>query len=315
MRLLPSVALAAALLALIPGPVRAATVRGYDPGPPAADSATATARPPDAGAARATPPGATSRSVAVDPNPSAVEHEPAANSGDQSTADAAVGDPLVGNGLGGALCRNAQLASGLSAAAQRNCQTAGTAAASAPVGHYGFDVHIDTGTLGVSSRTLLVAVQTLLLTPLWTLLLWLTNATLSLLEWAFAIDLLDPATMGSVARTLTRHARHADRAVARRAAGAGRDRAALPRDRAPPHGRLGRRGRGHDGDDPRRPVDHHQPRGHRRRDQPRPQPDRAGRRRRGQRRRPELRPRRVRRRPARDLRHRHPGTVVLPGVR
>ena len=90
----------------------------------------------------------------------------------------------------------------MSAAAQRNCQTAGTAAASAPVGHYGFDVHIDTGTLGVSSRTLLVAVQTLLLTPLWTLLLWLTNATLSLLEWAFAIDLLDPATMGSVARTL-----------------------------------------------------------------------------------------------------------------
>ena len=55
----------------------------------------------------------------------------------------------------------------------------------------------------MSSRTLLVAVQTLLLTPLWTLLLWLTNATLSLLEWSFAIDLLDPATMGSVARTLT----------------------------------------------------------------------------------------------------------------
>ena len=49
----------------------------------------------------------------------------------------------------------------------------------------------------MSSRTLLVAVQTLLLTPLWTLLLWLTNATLSLLEWAFAIDLLDPATMGA----------------------------------------------------------------------------------------------------------------------
>jgi hypothetical protein len=152
---------------------------------------------------RGTPPGATSRGVAVDPNPSTVEHELAANGPDQATADAAVGDPLVGNGLGGALCRNAQLAAGLSAAAQRNCQTAGTAAASAPVGHYGFDVHIDTGTLGVSSRTLLVAVQTLLLTPLWTLLLWLTNATLSLLEWAFAIDLLDPATMGSVARTLT----------------------------------------------------------------------------------------------------------------
>src|SRR5512133_663809 len=201
MRLLPSLALAAALLVLIPGPGRAATVRGYDPGRPATHSATAPT--PDAGAARGTPPGATSGGVAVDPNLSTVEQEPGANGPDQASADTAVGDPLVGNGLGGALCRNAQLASGLSAAAQRNCQTAGTAAAGAPVGHYGFDVHIDTGTLGVSSRTLLVAVQTLLLTPLWTLLLWLTNATLSLLEWAFAIDLLDPATMGSVARTLT----------------------------------------------------------------------------------------------------------------
>jgi hypothetical protein len=166
MRLRRSVAVAVALLALGSGTVRAATVRGYDPGPPAADAPpTATDTPPGAAAHGISPPG-TSRSVAVDPSPGAVEHEPAANSVDQSTTDSAVGDPLVGNGLGGALCRNAQLASGLSAAVKRNCQTAGTAAASAPVGHYGFDVHIDTGTLGVSSRTLLVAVQTLLLTPL-----------------------------------------------------------------------------------------------------------------------------------------------------
>ena len=202
MRLLPSVVVAAALLALNSAPSRAATVRGYDPGPTTAP-APATAPSTDSGAAAKTSLQSTPRSAATDHSPSAVEHEPAANGPDQAADDTAVGDPLVGNGLGGALCRNAQLASGLSAAAQRNCQTAGTAAASAPVGHYGFDVHIDTGTLGVSSRTLLVAVQTLLLTPLWTLLLWLTNATLSLLEWAFAIDLLDPATMGSVAGTLT----------------------------------------------------------------------------------------------------------------
>ena len=106
--------------------------------PPTRDRARA-----DGGATRATPPGA-SRSAAVDPDPSAVEHEPARTAA-TTTADAAVGDPLVGNGLGGALCRNAQLAAGLSAAAHRNCQTAGTVAASAPVGHYGFDVHIDTG--------------------------------------------------------------------------------------------------------------------------------------------------------------------------
>jgi hypothetical protein len=200
-RLRRSVALAAALLALTSVAARAATVRGYDPGPPDARAAAATAGPPDAAAAPSTSRRGSSGSAAVDSPPGA-EREPAADRGDPDAADTSVGDPLVGNGLGGALCRNAQLASGLSAAARRNCQTAGTAAAGAPVGHYGFDVHIDTGTLGVSSRTLLVAVQTLLLTPLWTLLLWLTNATLSLLEWAFAIDLLDPATMGSVARTL-----------------------------------------------------------------------------------------------------------------
>ena len=196
-----SATLAAALLMVGSATAQAATVRGYDPGPAAAARATATALQTGANAPAAKSPGGRSRSVAVDPHASPVEREPADS--DQATADAGVGDPLVGNGLGGALCRNAHLTSSLSAAAQRNCRTAGTADAAAPVGHYGFDVHIDTGTLGVSSRTLLVAVQTLLITPLWTLLLWLTNATLSLLEWAFAIDLLDAATMGSVARTLT----------------------------------------------------------------------------------------------------------------
>ena len=181
----------------------AATVRGYDPHPPTAATATARARAEPV-APPATPlPAASARSPAADPSRAGIEREPTAEGDDQGAADPPASDPLVGNGLGGALCRNRQLADGLSAAARRNCQTAGVAAASAPVGHYGFDVHIDTGAVGLSSRALLSAVQTLLLTPLWTLLLWLTHAVLSLLEWAFAIDLLDPATMGGVARTLT----------------------------------------------------------------------------------------------------------------
>ncbi|MEA2275342.1 MAG: hypothetical protein QOC78_302 [Solirubrobacteraceae bacterium] len=141
------------------------------------------------------------------PRPPASDPEPPAgvNQGDAvSVGDgAAVADPLVANGLGGALCRNAQLHATLSPAAQRNCQTAGTVAASAPIDHWGFDVHIDTGALGVSPRMLQSALQTLVLTPLWTLLVWLTHAVLTLLEWAFAIDLLDAATMGSIARGLT----------------------------------------------------------------------------------------------------------------
>jgi hypothetical protein len=202
MRWRRSVALAAALLAPMSGAAVAGTVRGYDPHPPAAGTATARASAEPV-APPATPnPAASARSPAADPGRAGIEREPTAEGDDQGAADPPASDPLVGNGLGGALCRNQQLADGLSAAARRNCETAGMVAAKAPVGHYGFDVHIDTGAVGLSSRALLSAVQTLLLTPLWTLLLWLTHAVLSLLEWAFAIDLLDPATMGGVARTL-----------------------------------------------------------------------------------------------------------------
>jgi hypothetical protein len=90
----------------------------------------------------------------------------------------------VANGLGGALCRNGHLAGALSADARRNCRTSGTPATAAPIGDYGFDVHIDTGALGLSARTLQAALQTLVLTPVWTALVWLTHATLSLVEWS-----------------------------------------------------------------------------------------------------------------------------------
>jgi hypothetical protein len=179
-----------------PAPAFAATVRGYDSGPAnhhaRAGASPAPASPPAARASAAAPP----RSRPIEPEPPVGNDDPAAD-------DTASADPLVGNGLGGALCRNADLAGGLSAQARRNCQMSGVADAAAPVGNYGFDIHIDTGALGLSSRTLLSAVQTLLLTPLWTLLLWLTHAVLSLVEWGFAIDLLDPATMGSIAGALS----------------------------------------------------------------------------------------------------------------
>jgi hypothetical protein len=182
----PSALLLVVLAGAAPAP--AATVQSYDP---RAHRQPAAVSPVRALPERATPP---------DPPTSQPEREPAPEPG--VDPDTSIADPLVGNGLGGALCRNAHLAGGLSAAARRNCATAGTAAASAPIGHYGFDIHIDTGAFGLSSRTLQSALQTLVLTPLWTLLVWLTHAALSLVEWAFAIDLLDRATMGSVAGAL-----------------------------------------------------------------------------------------------------------------
>jgi hypothetical protein len=201
----PSVLLVAVLLATSPAPATGATVSRYDPS--VAATATEATHPPDRATAPSRTPGA--RTPPSAPHTPADESPPGSTGPTEAdddqgnvTDDGAGSDPLVGNGLGGAMCRNARLATGLSGAARRNCETTGTAAASAPVGHYGFDVHIDTGALGLSSRTLQAALQTLLLTPLWTLLVWLTHAALSLLEWSFAIDLLDAATMGSVARAL-----------------------------------------------------------------------------------------------------------------
>ncbi|MEN3282349.1 MAG: hypothetical protein V7607_3489 [Solirubrobacteraceae bacterium] len=207
MRPLPrSVLAVAVVLASSAAPALGATVSRYDP----SVATTATARVDATDPATAPRPGRTARTPtgalrrAPADAPASQDAQPTEHDDDQGNVDTgdAGSDPLVGNGLGGAMCRNARLASGLSASARRNCQTAGTASASAPIGHYGFDVHIDTGALGLSSRTLQAALQTLLLTPLWTLLVWLTHAALSLLEWSFAIDLLDPATMGSVARSL-----------------------------------------------------------------------------------------------------------------
>jgi len=106
-------------------------------------------------------------------------------------------DPLVSNGLGSPLCR-ATLGQGeLSTAAQRDCETSGFIAAPAPTGDYGIDVHIDTGLLGLSSGGLLAAVQDLFVTPVWMALVWAVHALVVMLEWCFAIDLLDSASVSN----------------------------------------------------------------------------------------------------------------------
>jgi hypothetical protein len=110
------------------------------------------------------------------------------------------GDPLAGNGLGGALCARP---SRLSRAAGARCQASGTVSADAPLSHWGFDVHIDTGVLGVSGRTFQAALQTLILTPGWWLLTWLTHALLGLLEWCYSLDLLDGHALSGVQRAMS----------------------------------------------------------------------------------------------------------------
>ena len=106
-------------------------------------------------------------------------------------------DPLVSNGLGSPTCKGA-LAGELSATSRRNCETSGFAAAPAPTGDYGIDVHIDTGGLSLVSGWVPSIMQNLIVTPLWTALVWAVHALVVMLEWCFTIDLLDSAAAAGV---------------------------------------------------------------------------------------------------------------------
>jgi hypothetical protein len=111
------------------------------------------------------------------------------DAGDLPQAEA---DPLVSNGLGSPTCKST-FAGELSAASRRNCETSGFVAAASPTGNYGLDVHIDTSVLSVNSWLPSIT-QGLIVTPVWTALVWAVHALVVMLEWGFTIDLLDGAT-------------------------------------------------------------------------------------------------------------------------
>ncbi len=95
--------------------------------------------------------------------------------GNASTQQAEA-DPLVSNGLGSPSCTGA-LAGEMTAVDRRNCETSGFAAAPAPTGNYGIDVHIDTALLNASSWGSTIA-QDFFVTPLWMALVWAVHALL-----------------------------------------------------------------------------------------------------------------------------------------
>jgi hypothetical protein len=111
-------------------------------------------------------------------------------------------DPLVSNGLDSPFCRGALGEGVLPPARRRDCETSGFSAAGSPTGNYGIDVHIDTGILGFSSGGLLSVVQDLFVTPAWMALVWAVHALVVMVEWCFAIDLLDSPASGGVGRGL-----------------------------------------------------------------------------------------------------------------
>jgi hypothetical protein len=83
-------------------------------------------------------------------------------------------DPLVSNGLGSPSCKG-ELLNELSSMSRRNCETSGFAAAPAPTGDYGIDVHIDEGLLNTTAWGSTIA-QDMFVTPLWTGLVWAVHA-------------------------------------------------------------------------------------------------------------------------------------------
>ncbi|HEV3229586.1 MAG TPA: hypothetical protein VGY97_08940, partial [Solirubrobacteraceae bacterium] len=113
---------------------------------------------------------------------------------------ASASDPLSANGFSSALCRSGP--PDLSTRTRANCATSGLSVSPVPIDHYWFDIHIDTPFPGIGGDTVAIVIQDVLLTPIWTALVWLIHALIVALEWCYAIDLLDSRTIGGVSRSL-----------------------------------------------------------------------------------------------------------------
>ncbi len=188
-RLLPRAAAAAGLLLAISA-VPAYAARPAAAPPPAKSPAVAAGPAPApttvtrAPAAPAAPPAAP---VPLGPDPSA-----------QTTSLSGPG-PLVANGLGSPSCRDPRLRAQLSATARTNCGASGVAVAVAPLEHYEFDVHIDSGILGFAPAAV---IPDLVIGPVWMAIVWLTHVAVVALEWCFSLDLLGSGALAPVARGL-----------------------------------------------------------------------------------------------------------------
>jgi len=106
-------------------------------------------------------------------------------------------DPLVSNGLGSPAC-GSPLGGDLAPVNRRDCETSGFTATGAPTGNFGLDVHIDTGLVPLNGASLLSTVQNLFVAPLWYGLVWLVHALVAMLEWSFALNLVEGATSRSL---------------------------------------------------------------------------------------------------------------------
>ena len=127
---------------------------------------------------------------------------PAAALARAAAPDSVNANPLAANGFASPSCTAPALTTQLSAAQRTNCIVSGVDVAPVPLSNYAIDLDIPSG-LGASfGEDLYTVVQDLLVTPVWTALVWLIHVVLVALEWCYAIDLLAPATLAHVSSSL-----------------------------------------------------------------------------------------------------------------
>lgn len=110
--------------------------------------------------------------------------------------------PLAANGFASPSCTAPDLGAQLSAAQRTDCAVSGVDVAPVPLSNYAVDVNIPSGLDASGTDDLLTIVQDLLVTPVWTALVWLIHVVLIALKWCYAIDLLAPATFAHVGSSL-----------------------------------------------------------------------------------------------------------------
>jgi hypothetical protein len=117
-----------------------------------------------------------------------------------AVAPAATQGPLAANGFASPLCQDPAVMARIGEPSLSNCAASGIAVAREPIGNYQFDVHVDTGPLGITSVD--GALQDLVLKPLWTALVWLVHALIVALEWCYSLDLTGGGALDQVGGAL-----------------------------------------------------------------------------------------------------------------
>ena len=110
--------------------------------------------------------------------------------------------PLAANGFASPSCTSAALTAELSVAERTNCEVSGVAVAPVPLSNYAIDINIPSGLDASFHQDLDTIVQDLLVTPVWTALVWLIHVVLIALEWCYSIDLLAPTTLARASSAL-----------------------------------------------------------------------------------------------------------------